>query len=97
MPDKQRSGVYGNAIKTMAWTTDPHIARWFTNTDPGRTHFDVQQFVESNDTLVSLSREGEGSASPLVTSLTAAVLTAAEQTASMQPDGRLQTPLLGVG
>ena len=96
LPDKQRSGVYGGALKTMGWVTDPSIRQWCENSSNDLTHFDIAEFVESTDTLISLSREGETSATALVTALTAAVLTEAETLAAHQSDGRLEVPLLGV-
>src|SRR5699024_11841911 len=53
-------------------------------------------------TLYSLSKEGQGTAGPLVTALTVAVVEAAETIASSTTDaaatgdGRLKTPLVGV-
>nr|WP_238402471.1 TraG/TraD/VirD4 family protein [Cellulomonas sp. H30R-01] len=46
--------------------------------------------------LHSLSKEGRGTAEPLVTALTVAVVEAAEELAARSPGGRLTTPLLGV-
>ena len=48
------------------------------------------------DTLYSLSKEGRGTAGPLVTALTVAIVEAAEELAAASPGGRLGTPLLGV-
>ena len=45
---------------------------------------------------IHLSKEGKGTAGPLVTALTAATVEAAEELATAQPGGRLATPLLGV-
>ena len=47
-------------------------------------------------TLYSLSKEGPGTAGPLVTALTVAVVEAAEDLAAHSAGGRLTTPLLGV-
>jgi len=95
LPDKQRAGVYGTAAKLVRWITDPNLRRW-VEPPIGGVQFDPEAFPTSTDTLVSLSREGEGSASPLVTALTAAVLQAAERQAAAMPKGRLPVPLLGV-
>ena len=43
-----------------------------------------------------MSKEGRGTAGPLVTALTAATVEAAEELATTQPGGRLAVPLLGV-
>lgn len=95
LPDKQRAGVYGTAAKVVAWLADPEMRVWIERRT-GVEAFDAAAFATSTDTLVSLSREGEGSAAPLVTALTAAVLEAAERHASTQPGGRLATPMLGM-
>ncbi|WP_367734248.1 type IV secretory system conjugative DNA transfer family protein [Microbacterium sp. LMI1-1-1.1] len=63
--------------------------------DP-RPQFDPHAFVRSSDTLYSLSKEGKGTAGPLVTALTAATVEAAEEYATTLPGGRLQTPMLGI-
>lgn len=47
-------------------------------------------------TLHSLSKEGRGTAGPLVTALTVAVVAAAEELAAQSAGGRLATPLVGV-
>lgn len=57
--------------------------------EDGRGGVDV-----GGDTLYALSREGEGTAAPLVTALCAAVLEAAERQAARCARGRLPVPLL---
>ena len=49
-----------------------------------------------NDTLYSLTKEGRGTAGPLVTALTAATVEAVEEYATTPPGGRLQVTILGV-
>lgn len=95
LPDRQRAGVWGTAAKTVSWMADPEIRAW-VEPGPGRTEFVAGQLTDASDSLISLSREGEGSAAPLVASLTAAVLNAAEERAASEPGGRLARPLLGV-
>ena len=95
LPDKQRAGVYGTAAKLVRWVTDPRLRAW-VEPPIGSLQFDAEAFPTSTDTLISLSREGEGSAAPLVTALTAAVLQAAERQAATMPGGRFDVPLLGV-
>jgi type IV secretory pathway TraG/TraD family ATPase VirD4 len=94
LPDKQRAGVYGTAGKLVSWLADADVRAWVEQ--GSGPHFDPAAFVASTDTLLSLSREGEASAAPLVTALTAAVLEAAERHAATLPGGRLSVPLLGV-
>ncbi|MBT1003966.1 TraM recognition domain-containing protein [Paenarthrobacter sp. DKR-5] len=101
-PEKQRAGVYGTARQMVSCLTDRDVARWVTpapgatvDTDP-RPKFVPEEFVRGRGTLYSLSREGAGTAGPLVTALTVAVVEAAETYATSQPGGRLATPLLGI-
>jgi type IV secretory pathway TraG/TraD family ATPase VirD4 len=95
---RRRDSVYGTAAQMASCLKVRAIAHWVTPTGPGdgRSQFDPHAFVRSTDTLYSLSREGRGTAGPLVTALTAATVEAAEEYATTQPGGRLRTPLLGV-
>jgi type IV secretory pathway TraG/TraD family ATPase VirD4 len=68
--------------------------RWAIS-DP-RPQFNPKEFVLGTGTLYSLSKEGVGTAGPLVTALTAATIEAAEEHAAASRGGRLQTPLLGI-
>ncbi|ANQ76166.1 MULTISPECIES: type IV secretory system conjugative DNA transfer family protein [Rhodococcus] len=95
-PDKQRGGVFGTAKKMIRSLKIRTIHPWVTSdglSDP-RPHFDPREFVRSGGTLYSLSREGNGSAGPLVTALTVAVIDAAEELATTSPKGRLPVPLV---
>jgi type IV secretory pathway TraG/TraD family ATPase VirD4 len=101
-PEKQRAGVYGTARQMVSCLTDREVSQWVTPlrdttvaTDP-RPQFVPEDFVRGKGTLYSLSREGVGTAGPLVTALTVAVVEAAEKYATSQPGGRLATPLLGI-
>lgn len=96
LPEKQKAGVYGTAAKTASFLSDPRVLEWVEDPGGRREQFRPQCFVDSNDTLYSLSREGEGSSGPLVTALTAAVLEAAEARAAGSDGGRLAVPLLAV-
>jgi len=100
-PEKQRGGVFGTALQMVNCLTNPAVTRWVTRPAVGQgtpppPQFDPAAFVASTDTLYSLSREGRGSAGPLVTALTVAVCRAAEQHAIGSPGGRLATPLVAV-
>ncbi|MEU4345429.1 TraM recognition domain-containing protein [Nocardia sp. NPDC023852] len=95
-PDKQRGGVFGTAKKMANCLKFARIHPWVTPPQQGqrpRTAFDVTAFVKSKDTLYPLSKEGKGSAGPLVTALCAAVASAAEREATRH-GGRLPVPLL---
>ncbi|MDM7886584.1 TraM recognition domain-containing protein [Curtobacterium sp. RHCKG23] len=96
---KQRDGVYGTARKMAACLKNSRIGRWVTPVGGNmagdrRPQFNPDEFVRGTDTLYSLSKEGEGTAAPLVTALTVAVVEAGERLAKTQPGGRLKTPLL---
>ena len=97
-PDRQRAGVYGTATQLASVLTNRAAAAWVTPdpADPHRPQFDPQAFVAGTDTLYLLSKEGKGSAGPLTTALTVAVIEAAEQHATQSAGGRLAVPLLAV-
>ncbi len=95
---RRRDSVYGTAAQMASCLKVRAIAQWVTpqgDFDP-RPQFDPNAFVRGSDTLYSLSKEGRGTAGPLVTALTAATVEAAEEYATTQPGGRLQVPMLGV-
>lgn len=105
LPDKQRAGIYGSAQQMATCLANSSVTDWITprSMSDQRPQFEPYQFVRSaTDTLYSLSKEGQGTAGPLVTALTVAVVEAAEDIASSSSDpaatgqGRLKTPLVGV-
>ncbi|WP_051209456.1 type IV secretory system conjugative DNA transfer family protein [Propionicicella superfundia] len=99
LPDRERGSVYSTARRYASCLTNRQIARWVTPHGDGpdpRPQFRPDDFVLSGGTLYSLSKEGQGTAGPLVTALTVAVVEAAEELASRSAGGRLATPLLGV-
>lgn len=97
-PEKERGSIYSTARRMASCLTYRYVEEWVT--EPGmmgrRKHFDPAEFVRGKNTLYSLSKEGKGSAGPLVMALTAAVVEAGEELAVESPGGRLATPLLGV-
>lgn len=98
-PDKQRGGVFGTAQQMASCLTNRQVAAWITPQGPAdaRPRFSPQDFVRADGgTLYSLSKEGRGTAGPLVTALTVAVVEAAEELAARSAGGRLTTPLVGV-
>jgi type IV secretory pathway TraG/TraD family ATPase VirD4 len=96
-PDKQRGGIYGVAKKSVTCLVNPAITRWVTPPKDGMLpEFRPSDFAVSTDTMYSLSREGQGTAGPLVTALTVAVIEAAEEQATRSPGGRLPVPFLAV-
>ena len=96
LPDKQRDGVYGSARALMGFLRNRRTITWVTPPADHRPGFDPHQFAASSDTLYLLSREGDGSAGPLVAALTVAVVEAAETLATRSPGGRLPVPLVAV-
>jgi type IV secretory pathway TraG/TraD family ATPase VirD4 len=97
-PDKQRAGVYGTAQQSAQFLINRQVTRWVVPQGPNdpRPQFNPHQFVRDGGTLYSLSKEGRGTAGPLVTALTVAVVEAAEDYAKSCPNGRLPVPLVGV-
>lgn len=96
-PEKQRGGVYGTAQQMASCLTSRQVAKWVNPSGKEtRPQFVPSDFIARGGTLYSLSKEGKGSAGPLVTALTVAVVEAAEDLAARSPGGRLQTPLVGV-
>ncbi|MGF1661001.1 MAG: type IV secretory system conjugative DNA transfer family protein [Kineosporiaceae bacterium] len=103
-PDRQRSGVFGTAQQMAAVMTSSAAMRWVTPRSDGpdtRPRFDPAAFVcsahtGSPETVYSLSKEGKGTAGPLVTALTVAITEAAEILATRSPGGRLPVPLVAV-
>lgn len=99
-PEKQRGGIFGTAQQMASCLTNRQVAAWVNpvggNMDDRRPQFDPVAFVRDGGTLYSLSKEGRGTAGPLVTALTVAVVEAAEEQAVGSAGGRLAVPLLGV-
>jgi hypothetical protein len=96
-PEKQRGGIFGTALEMCSFMTNRQAMRWVVpNLEEPLALFDPHTFAGSQDTLYSLSKEGKGSAAPLVTGLTLAVCEAAEERAKRCPGGRLPTPMVGV-
>jgi len=97
-PEKQRGGVYGTAQQICSFLTNPAAIRWVAPDGPAddRPQLDPAAFARTDGTLYSLSKEGRGSAGPLVTALTVAVTEAAEELAKASPGGRLPVPMVAV-
>ena len=96
-PEKQRGGVYGTAQQMASCLTNRSVACWVTPQPMDlRPQFQPETFIREGGTLYSLSKEGRGTAGPLVTALTVAVVEAAEELAARSPGGRLTVPLLGI-
>lgn len=95
-PD-ERSGLFGTAAQAVSFLTSPDVVDWVTDPGRRRLEFMPEDFIRSgHDTLLSLSREGAGTAGPLTTALTVAVTQAAERVANEHPHGRLPVPLVAL-
>ncbi|MBU2698565.1 type IV secretory system conjugative DNA transfer family protein [Pimelobacter sp. 30-1] len=110
LPDKQREGIYGTARARMGFLRNRELVAWVTDPATNATlqrsmresaarvtyrQFHPAEFATSTDTLYPLSKEGEGSAGPLVAALTVAVVDALVDRAN-ENGGRLPIPFLAV-
>ncbi|WP_067574903.1 type IV secretory system conjugative DNA transfer family protein [Nocardia acidivorans] len=93
--ERTRSGVFGTAKKMVRCLKLSNVHRWITK-EFGGQQFDELAFIRDNGTLYCLSLEGRGSAAPLVSALTEAVIDVATREASRSHGGRLEIPLLAV-
>ncbi|MEW5093705.1 type IV secretory system conjugative DNA transfer family protein [Clavibacter michiganensis] len=96
--EKLRGSVYSTAQEMAACLKNTHVADWVNPRSPfdNRPQFDAAAFVQGSGTLYSLSKEGAGTAGPLVTALTAATLEAATDLADVSAGGRMRTPLVAI-
>ncbi|WP_406693316.1 TraM recognition domain-containing protein (plasmid) [Saccharopolyspora sp. ID03-671] len=96
LPEKQREGVFGSALKLLQCLEEPSVLRWVTPPpdDEDRPEFAPEEFVNSTHTLYLLSREGVGSAGPLTAALTFDIMEAGRERAADLPGGRLDPPIL---
>jgi type IV secretory pathway TraG/TraD family ATPase VirD4 len=90
-----RDGVYETARTAASCLSDPRIMAWVTPPPTPLPTVDVAAFPTSTDTLYLLSKDGAGSAAPLVAALTDQVLRAAVRSAETR-GGRLDPPLLAL-
>ncbi|AYF78939.1 conjugal transfer protein [Nocardia yunnanensis] len=89
---KTRDGIFGAAKAMIRCLKLQNVIQWVVPN--GRMEFDEEEFIDANGTLYCLSLEGRGSAAPLVSALTEAVIDAATRKATRSPGGRLAVPLL---
>ncbi|RMI30619.1 type IV secretory system conjugative DNA transfer family protein [Nocardia stercoris] len=92
---RTRSGIFGTAKQMINCLKMSDVIPW-VSPRKGGTEFNELAFLQANGTLYSLSLEGRGSAAPLVSALTAAVIDTAMREAARSPHGRLPVPLLAV-
>ncbi|NHC47158.1 type IV secretory system conjugative DNA transfer family protein [Motilibacter aurantiacus] len=100
MAEETRSGVFFNARSALACLRNPEITAWVTpptgQDAASIEEFDAKAFPASRQTLYLLSKDGGGSAAPLVAALTDRVLREAVAAAERRPGGRLDAPMLVV-
>ena len=90
-----REGVYATARAAAACLSDPQIMAWVTPR-PGMALFDPAGFVRSRQTLYLVSKDGAGSAAPLVAAFADRIMLEAVRCAERSPGGRLDPPLVAV-
>lgn len=93
-PDRTRDSIFITARVAAKCLRDPHITAWVT--PHHGQQFNPQTFVHTSDTLHMLSKDGGGSAAPLVAALTDAVMQTAVHEAERAAGGRLDPPLVVV-
>jgi len=91
-PERTRGSVYATAQRMAAVLADDELMAWVTPTTGIRT-FDPTAFLDTHDTLVLLSKEGQGSGGAVLTALVRSVCKNAEREANRN-GGRLQVPLV---
>ncbi len=94
-PPEARGSVYFTARVAARCLRNPQITAWVTPPPPGQQleEFDAAAFPASRQTLYLLSKDGGGSAAPLVAALTDRVMRAGVITAEAA-GGRLDPPML---
>ncbi|WP_424937791.1 MULTISPECIES: type IV secretory system conjugative DNA transfer family protein [Bacteria] len=94
--ERTRSGVFTYARGAVSFLASSELRAWV---QPGGNRREIvpKDLVASpRDTLYLLSKEGQGSAGPLVSALTKTILDAAEVRAEASPRARLTPPLMAV-
>jgi type IV secretory pathway TraG/TraD family ATPase VirD4 len=96
--DRTRDSVFQTARTMTRALKDPDIARWITPPPAGEAMpaLAPADVVDQAGTVYLLSRDGPDSAAPLVAALADQLLQAAITTATKQPTGRLDPPLVAV-
>jgi type IV secretory pathway TraG/TraD family ATPase VirD4 len=90
-PERTKGSAYATAQRMASALADDDLLRW-TSADGVRT-FSPAEFITSNDTLVLLSKDGEGSGGALLTALVRAICKTAQRAAEAN-GGRLTVPLV---
>ncbi len=90
-----REGVYATARAATACLSDPTIMAWVTP-EAGHDLFRPERFVVSRQTLYLLSKDGAGSAAPLVAAFADRVMLEAIEAAEISAGARLDPPMVAV-
>lgn len=90
-PDKTRGSAYATAQRMASALADDELLAW--TSAEGVRRFDPVAFIRSTDTLVLLSKDGEGSGGALLTALVRAICKTAQRAAENN-GGRLDVPLV---
>jgi type IV secretory pathway TraG/TraD family ATPase VirD4 len=89
--DKTRQSVYATAQRMAGALAYDELLEWTSK--PGVRRFDVDAFVQSEDLLILLSKDGVGSAGAILTALVRAICKTGERLAQ-RSGGRLPVPLV---
>lgn len=95
----QRQGVFATAKSAVEFLDNRDALQWISplGPDDDRPQFHPTEFVKGRqDTLISLSKEGDGSLGPITAGLTKALLDAAEDHANRIGGGRMPVPIVFV-
>nr|WP_181716017.1 TraM recognition domain-containing protein [Cryobacterium sp.]QJS06348.1 conjugal transfer protein, TraG-family [Cryobacterium sp.] len=90
-PEKTKGSVYATAQRMASALADDDLLAWTSADDVRR--FNPDEFIRSTDTLVLLSKDGEGSGGAILTALIRAICKTAEH-AAQGNGGRLTVPLV---
>ncbi|TFC93000.1 MULTISPECIES: TraM recognition domain-containing protein [Cryobacterium] len=90
-PEKTRGSAYATAQRMASALADDELLAW--TSAEGVRRFDPAAFIRSTDTLVLLSKDGEGSGGALLTALVRAICKTAQRAAENN-GGRLDVPLV---
>ena len=94
LTDRTRSGVFAYARGAIAFLASERLAAW-VQPGSGRRELDPGALIAApRDTLYLFSKEGRGSAGPLVSALTKTLLDKAERVSESSPRNCLPKPLL---
>jgi type IV secretory pathway TraG/TraD family ATPase VirD4 len=90
-PEKTRGSVFATAQRMASALADDELLQW--TSAEGIRRFEPAEFITSTDTLVLLSKDGEGSGGALLTALVRAICKTAQRAAESN-GGRLTVPLV---